>query len=304
MVAVDLVSSWGTRCGIAEYASDLVNAADKAEVHFRVHAPQSAGMLHSFEGQIVHLNHEDGLLRMWGPDEVRRLQAMGKRVLMTKHNSDFSCRTALASACNVVVVHETSGDGFVHIPHGIHDWVNPGIKPQMKIGTAGFPQGHKAFTETAKLAKELGVGLLVITAESPHGDAHATADAIHAVHPDAEVITDWLSKDEVAAKMAECVVTVFLRWSNMSGISGAVRLGLMSGRPVVITQDRQFRDLYTQYPEEVYLIDLPVPSMDAAKSVTEFAISHQLKKPKRILYDMSWKRCAEQYVNLYRGLAA
>ena len=171
MVTVDLVTSWGVRCGIAEYAYDLVRASDKSEVQWHMQAvdDKRAGF-----GQIVHLNHEDGLLRSWEPQDVIRLRAAGKKVVMTKHNTGMFCKTALAQACDAVVVHEETGDGFVHIPHGIFDWVNPGIKPQMKIGTAGFPQSHKAFVETAQVAKNLGVGLLVVTAESPHGDANAT----------------------------------------------------------------------------------------------------------------------------------
>jgi len=120
MTKVDLVTPWNERCGIAEYANDLVsNASDQTQ--FQIHCKLLPPPNVVFPFDIVHVNHEDGLFRHWTADDIRVLRRNGKRTILTKHNSFPHCRNNFDSAFDAVVVHEETNDGFFHIPHGIYD---------------------------------------------------------------------------------------------------------------------------------------------------------------------------------------
>jgi len=257
----------------------------------------------NFDGDIVHLNHESNLMHMWDAEAAGRLRSWGKKSVVTFHNSNNTFCSPFVKAWDRVVIHEQIANDYCYIPQGIPVWKNTkGIKPQMKIGSAGFPVGHKGLAVMAQVAKDLGVGFLLICPISPWGDAIGTQEAMHQIHPDAEVVLDWLPVEQVIDRLAECAVTVYLHSGNNPGISASVRLGLATGNPVVVTQERQFHDLWDDYQDEIYLIDDATPAYEHVLRVVKFALEDGKKKPKRILEDMNWGRCGQLYKAVYDGL--
>ncbi len=301
---VDLVTTWEERCGIAEYALDLTTSLPdvKFVIHGRPFSPQD-----TFEGDIVHLIHGIVLMPHWKDTDVMKLRNAGKKTLVTYcDTTDTWNGTQLTRVFDRVVTHEPTlvADATV-IPHGIHTWGNPGIEPQNKIGTAGFPVGHKGFVELARVAARLGVGFLAVAPESPHASAPNVMAQVRSACPNAEIIMDWLPQSEVIAKLAECSVVAFTHRyvDGHTGISGSVRMGLATGRPTVIARSAQFKDLYV-YSDEIYV--LPTQNHDDTQlcGVVEQALRPGAKRPKRILEDMNWKRCGEMYKQAYEQLLA
>lgn len=299
---VELVSSWGEVDGLAEYAKQLVKSVPGVE--FTIHGRPFATNDH-FPGDIVHLNHEEHLMSVWTTAAAKQLKAWGKKTVVTYHNSHNCCRSAFTDVWDRVVIHEKIGNEFCYIPQGIPVWENTkGIEPQMKIGSAGFPVGHKGFVTMAQVAQDLGVGFLAICPASQWGDAVGTERAIHSICPQAEVVTDWLEAEQVIERLAECVATVYLHKGNNQGISASVRLGLATGRPTVITRERQFHDLWEGYEDELYVVDDTLPSIAQVRDMVAFALQDGKKKPKRILEDMNWNKCGQMYKDVYDELLA
>ncbi len=302
MITVDLITSWQERCGIAEYALDLTQ--NVKDVKFVMHGrPFSAHDV--FEGDIVHLIHGIYLMRHWLPEDTQRLRDAGKKTLCTYcDTTDIWSGNELSHSFDRVVVHEpTLDESAVVIPHGIPGWKNPGIAPQNKIGTAGFPVEHKGFLELARVAKDLGVGFLAIAPESEHADTHAVMQQVREICPEAEIITDWLHRASVISKLAECAVVAFTHRNpgSHTGISGSVRMGLAAGRPTVTSRSSQFKDLFS-YADEIYI--LPTDNHDdrQLRGVVEQALKPEAKTPKRILEDMSWEHSGQMYKDVYRQL--
>jgi hypothetical protein len=122
--------------------------------------------------------------------------------------------------------------------------------------------------------------------------------------PQAEIRTDWAPKSEIVPWLAECKATAFAYMGANGGISGAVRLGLATGKPTVISQCRQFRDLLENYRDSVHVIEQP-PAFSVAdvRRALEQALAVGSKRPDRILDDMAWRKCAARYKSIYESLS-
>lgn len=295
---VALVTTWNERCGIAEYAKNLVQHV--TGVDFKIVArPGSISEINAqcADCDIVHINYEPGLFGFVSPTDVGSLRGQGKYTVLTLHTSHAGDnRTPFTVMFDKVVVPEKTTEGFVCIPHGMPD--APELSSHVDadlIGTCGFPFPWKGFHQVAMAAELLHKRALVIAPESGHANTEAMRQVVMQSNPSAIYVTGWATEAQIAFSLSTCAVTVFAYQGGNYGISGAVRMGLAAGRPIVLTRNRQFSDLY-DYEDEIEFIDSPSP--EAVAEGVQRVLTNG-KRPKKVLADMSWSRCAELYRKVY-----
>jgi glycosyltransferase involved in cell wall biosynthesis len=251
---------------------------------------------------ILHVNYEPGLMPMVVDWKVQAWKAMGKRkpAVLTLHTSrEGDNRSAFTYAFDRVVVHEKTTDGFTQIPMGVPEYPNLPYVKIFSAGTAGFPFPWKGFHALAQALPEYK--LLFVGPESGHVDTFAMKSVIERDNKNAVYLTRWMDGQAVSHQLATCECSVFFYEGGNYGISGAVRMGLAAGRPVLLTRNRQFRDLF-DYEDELYFIPLHSSVVDIRKAVQQVLEDKHPKKPKRILEDMGWSKVGQQYKALYDSL--
>lgn len=304
---IGLVTTWREKCGIAEYASNMVKSMSSSKYQFQIinrpFAPSQI-VAEAYDCDIIHFNFEPGLMGHIGDDVIRSLKAMGKKTVLTLHTThEGDNRNAFTDSFNQVIVHEQTTDGFKVIPHGAEEvsfsgLVNLEKEPKNVIGTAGFPFPWKGFHEVALTAEMLGMGVLVIAPETNHIDTWVMEKCIKGACTNVEYVTDYLPTEEVINKLHECKVNVFNYHGGNYGISGAVRLGISAQRPLVISRSRQFRDLFS-YEPEITVADNTSP--EAVKAAVELALENN-RIPETALNNMKWSRVSRDIESVYERL--
>lgn len=298
---VALITSWDERCGIAEYARNLTE--NLKDVEWEIHQrPFSWPAILRSQAEVVHVNHEPGLMGWLEPQLLGQLKSRGKKIVLTMHASnETSNQGPLTQVADRVVLHEKTNDGFVHIPMGVPEWKQTTVWAMPGISTAGFPFHWKGFWAAAQAARDLKIAFRAVVPESQHGDALHVKQQLKDICPWAQVRTEWMAKEDVIEWLAGCRVQVFAYWGHNAGISAAVRLGLATGRATVISRSRQFRDLTQDYRDEVYVVDSDMPTPEQLAGVVKEALTGQ-RVPVRILKEMGWTTVAQKYAEMYRGM--
>lgn len=305
---VALISTHNERCGIAEYAGNLVEFAniDPPGVEFKLidaHQGWDACCVASRGCDIAHINYEPGIFPWLGMPQALHLRNENLKTVVTLHTSMDSGNKSIWTDCfDKIVVHEHCTDlavakNFVHISQGIRPVKKPTNIRNGYIASVGFPFSWKRFPAVAALAKKVGKRCLLIMPESSHVDVEAVKVQCLAVNPECEFITDWLTQDEILKILSQCDATVFPYDTQNYGMSGAVRLGIGAMRPVVVSQCRQFKDLEQYNGDGIYF----------ATGDLDVALEEALTKgraPYSCLKAQSWLVTAGMYVDLYKGLLA
>lgn len=303
MPKVLLITSSDQHCGIAEYGWNLVRNMPDIEWTVVGHRYTNELELHATNFDVIHLNYQPGLfpeLPWWF------LYKTGRKVI-TLHNSHEGInKSELTDKFDSVVVHEKTLDmiadsNFHHVPMGISKPAPVAVShlPNNCIGSAGFPFPYKGFQNIASAATILGLGCGLIMADSPHWNRDEVDHMCRINCPGVHIISEWLSESNVIASLQCCMVNVFAYSGEVAGISAAVRMGLASGQPIVLTRCRQFRDLF-DYEDEIEFIESPDP-LHIADGIRRVLANG--KRPKRVLQDMSWARAAEMYREIYKRAA-
>lgn len=301
MIKVALVTTYAERCGIAEYAKSLV-AALSGRITFDIYDRDrwDVGKIAAGGYDIFHLNYEAGLFTQWfNVRELWRIKETHRPTVMTLHNSRAHNVNPLTASFDKVVVHEKTSDGFTHIPEGIREGFNIDLPDRDTLGTAGFPFPHKGFKEVAETSKILGTGCFMIGPTSRHVDTDAVETAVKEINFRVTYIKEYWPEDKVISTLRDSAgVLMFPYQGDCSGISGAVRLGLATGRPIVLTRNQMFRDLFA-YEDEIEFAQSHNPRhlVDAVMRVTRNG-----KRPRRVISDMGWSKSAAMYEQLYKEL--
>ena len=301
---IGLVTTYNESCGIAEYAKNIVGSL-QGQVDFDIYDRDrwNTDTLMNGDFDILHLNHSTSLMGWLTIVDITRIKATGKKVVMTLHDSSSFNRCQFTDIFDKVIVHEkTYEDNCTYIPHGMPELTEEERNTPVTsnaLGTAGFPIWHKGFTVVAEASAILGRGCYMIAPASRHADTNAVEQDVRRYNGNTIYIKEYLSQIEVVRHLNQnAEVMVFPYISSGPGISGAVRMGLATGKPVVLTRCQQFHDLYDDYSDEVEFTEYNHNSaQDIAEAVNK--VLENGKRPKRILEDMGWGKVSQQYKKMY-----
>jgi hypothetical protein len=305
-----LVTTWNERCGIAEYAANLVR---HCKCEFEIVDPVTfmnfGKDVSSFD--LVHVNHEPGLYPGMTQYHVQRF-CDSKPAMITLHATQAGYNHgAYIEAFQKIVVHEQTQDvarwpsKWIYIPEGIPVAVSLAPTVENTLGTCGFPFPWKGWDEVAYAAKFLNLGMIACLPESKHADALAAKRQIESVlGAKAYIVTEYLPESGVIHHLSRNLVNVFPYKGHNAGISGAVRMGLAARRPVVVSASRQFNDLF-MYREELYVSPQSEGQelYDCIQNAVLDARSGHARLPNQVIKDMGWERSARAYMDVYNSIA-
>jgi glycosyltransferase involved in cell wall biosynthesis len=186
-----------------------------------------------------------------------------------------------------------------HVPHGCPTWF-PRRKPRRgrTIGAFGFMGPHKGFFRLLELLRgHDDLRLLLFSATRSLDDAATWQRASADLPVDRE--TRFLGSDEVATRLAaEADALVF--WydeTDYPAVSGAVRVGLASGVPVLTSPTTWFADVRD--------VTYQPPDLDSGvrRLLDDTGLRESLVTAARdYCHEHSWARIAERHVALWRSL--
>lgn len=313
MIRATLVTNWGDHCSIAQYAKNLVD-------HFPLNCGVDLRVVShplTFENIYDHVRNSDvihvNFLSYWMAEslveKLGRVREPGQKIVVTYQETTEDQLKTLANCpwMDAIVIHEPKGEypkKIRKIPNGIRLVNTVGVEWSNKLGSAGFASGYKRFDRVAEAANDLGMGCLLLTPQAVCGDPNAArrmAREMKELHRDAEIITEWLPYEKVVRYLAECMAVVFPydETATTLGIGNAVRFGLASGRPVIVSRHSHFRDL-VDYQDEVYFIEENLE--ETVREVKRDIEIGNVRLPNRLLKDMNWDRVAMMYAKLYGDL--
>jgi glycosyltransferase involved in cell wall biosynthesis len=295
----------GRRCGVAQYTRELVGALGAAGCATTpTDEPDLAG------SALLHVQHEWSLI---GTETVAGVVARAARhrvpVVVTEH-SVRADGVAWEGEVAALVAHSAEAAALLrnrwpdrrveHLPHGCPTWFPPRKRRRARtVATFGFLEPHKGVTALLDAADRLGDVEVVVfgSAKEPGADAWWT-DRPRRVPVRRE--SAFLDSEDVARRLAgEADVLVY--WYDRApflAASGAARIGLASGVPVLTSRTSWFADLAgaTLQPDDLVtglarLLDdtgLRAELVDAAR---EYCEQH------------SWPRTARRHRALYASLS-
>lgn len=256
---VALVSSIG-KCGIAEHSDQLRQWVQRADAGIELPGnpdwldPAAFGLFDPRSYDLVHLNYHRGLHSRWTPEVIARYSPTPFVITFhdTYETQPDTLPWDLLAIDNVraMVVHEPCD--MVSNPK-VHYWRQPvpartGITAPIPrvfagpwrptLGTAGFDFPWKNYTMLARVTGALGWNLRIVgeVADGRRLELFARNPRIW--------FDGYTTTPEAIAALESCDATAFLYDCANSGTSGAIRLGIAAGRPLVATLGcRQFRDL-------------------------------------------------------------
>ena len=145
---------------------------------------------------------------------------------------------------------------------------------------------------------------MALLSESDQVDVGEVANDLNSRHPGAEISTKWLEYGDIVWRLSGTLMNVFdydyAYVSNpLYGISAAIRMAMAAGRPIVVSNCQQFKDLKF-YDDEVYFIYNGLES--TIRRVLEDISRGRERKPKQLLLNMNWTTCAGKYLEVYKSL--
>jgi glycosyltransferase involved in cell wall biosynthesis len=295
------VSSWRTRCGVAEHTAYLAEAMPPATgLRVAADAPDLAS------ARVLHVQHQYGL---YDEAALVRTCTLARQthvpVVVTEHmvrpdapscEREADVLVSMSSAGVDMLRQRWPAKRVEYLPHGCPTWFPRRKRRRGRvIGAFGFMGPHKGFSKLLELVRERDdLQLLLFSATRSVVD---NAPSAHSAGVRWE--TRFLPVQEIATRLAaEADVLVF--WYDeidFPTVSGAVRVGLGSGVPVLTSPTSWFADLreVTYQPAELeagvrHLLD----DTQARDRLVEAARTY--------CHEHSWTRIAERHVALWRSL--
>lgn len=304
-----MVPSLGTACGIAEYSRDLVSAMGTTPVPVRLTRgwPDPRGL------RVLHVQQEAGILADVELDRaLPGLVRAGVPVVVTEHTVDDHVR-AWEREADVLVAMTVDGAARLgarwpskqveRIPHGCHTWFPARKRERGRVvGAFGFLERHKGFERLLDVLVALpGTELLLFSHTRRPAEDFPRLWAQRAAGLPVRRVADYLPVAEVARRLAaEADVLAF--WYDdivHASASGAVRVGLATGVPIVASRTSWFDELsgVTHQPDDLVggverlLEDTPLRD-ELVTAARDYCEEHR------------WARVASRHVDLWRGLEA
>lgn len=295
--------SAGTRCGVAQYADALTAALHRTGCPVTHVAEPSAA------GSVLHLQHEHSLV---APERVAGVAGQARDVgvpfVVTEHTvrdqvDDWEDKAA------ALVAHSADGATLLRerwpaqrvelIPHGCPTWFPPRkVRRGRVVATFGFLEPHKGLAALLEAAAAVGDVELLLIGSTRAAWADEWLAGLDLAVP-VRRVAEFLDEAEIARRLAvEADVLVFpYAQPRFAAVSGAVRVGLASGVPVLTTPTTWFSDLRA--------VTLQTDDLAAgiARLLEDTALRDELTAAARQhCAEHSWTRAARRHVELYDSL--
>jgi glycosyltransferase involved in cell wall biosynthesis len=296
--------SVGTRCGVAQYAARLVSALRG------IGCPVAHSADPDLDGSaLLHLQHEHSLL---APERVadvaRRARERATPLVVTEHTvrpradeweGEVAALVAHSAESAALLRDRWPAARIAVIPHGCPTWFPPRKARRGRvIGTFGFLEPHKGLDRLLAAVAALGDVELLLFGSTRAAWAD---DWFASLHLPVRVrrVAEFLDEGEIARRLAaEADVLVFpYAQPRFTAVSGAVRVGLASGVPVLTTPTTWFSDLghpTLQTDDLVTGIARLLDDTGLRTALVAAARAH--------CEENSWARVARRHVELYRAL--
>jgi glycosyltransferase involved in cell wall biosynthesis len=294
--------SWGQPCGIAEYARHLA-----AELHGVAIAGLPTGLARA---DVVHVQHEDWLLDDDGLAAwISGLQSPRPAIAITEHSPAaalrpwdqlVSVRVAL-SAPGATLQRARSPVATVVLPHGCPTWFPPRKRARGRtIAAFGFLEEYKGFFALLDVLRALPDTELIMFSHAKYAAIEARWEAQSRGLP-VRRARDFLPIEDVArALAAEADAIVF--WYApcvVPSVSGAVRVALATGVPVLASPTAWFADVRDETYQPADLVN------GVARLLDDTALRDALCARARDFCErQSWRNVAVAHERLWRELTA
>jgi glycosyltransferase involved in cell wall biosynthesis len=294
--------SWQTRCGIAEYTAFLRDSLPSS-IKATAHQPDLRAL------RLLHVQHHTGIFhdsQLLGC--VRHAKQAGVPVVVTEHAVDEQPRDWEQDATVIVVPHPLGaqriaarwpGKRVEYIPHGCPTWFPPRKEARGKvIGAFGFLADHKGFWRLLEILAQVPDAELLLFSHARSFEIEARWEKAAAGLP-VRRVCEYLNPSEIAHRLAaEADILAF--WYDdvpCYSPSGAVRIALATGVPVLASPTQWFQDVQ----DVTYQPDSLVDGVRRLFSDTELR-QNLTERARSYCHDHSWNRVAEQHLALWRSL--
>lgn len=313
MIRVGLVTSWGDKCGISEYARHLIDHTPKANevivtpltVPFE-QLTQSMIQKHD----IFQMNECGYTMQGFTGAMIVKLKQSGKKTLLTMHASNpKNNHNVLSDQFDRVVIHERgTEDGFTYIPQGCPVFATSRLHPPAyDVGTCGFPFPFKNHRKVAEACRRLGMKFLALAPESHHVDARQVERDLLAIAPNTEVNRNWLTDQQMLYHLAACRMTIFPYTNHTPGPSAAALMGVSAGVPVIMSRCAQFEHFFDR-EQQFYFIESADPTADQIMEVIARVSSDislgRAKVPTKTYEESRWDVIGMKYRKVYAEMMA
>jgi glycosyltransferase involved in cell wall biosynthesis len=294
---------WRAVCGVAEYTRHLAQAT--GAVTTTATTPDLRAV------RLLHVQHEPSLFR---DADLTRLaqQARVSRIpmIVTEHTVTSQARAWEREAHALVALSEQGveqlrrrwpGQRVEHIAHGCPTWFPPRKRRRDRvIGAFGFLERHKGFWRLLDVVRQLPDTELVLYSHSKRPAIAAEWDRAARGLP-VRREGAFLPIDEVARRLAE-QADILVYWYDaptVLGVSGAVRVGLATGVPVLASPTGWFDDLRDVTYQPASLTE------GVSRLLQDTALRQQLTAAAReYCHEHSWRRVGERHLALWQSLDA
>jgi glycosyltransferase involved in cell wall biosynthesis len=291
-------------CGVADYTASLAGAvADGVRVTRQ--RPDVAGL------RLLHVQHAEGLF-----DEVeltrcaQQARQGGVPVCITEHAVGTMTSAWEREADALIALTPPGAERLRarwphkpvrYLPHGCPTWFPPRKKARGRVlGAFGFLAPHKGFWRLPEVLRELGGTELLLFSYARSAETEASW-ATAAEGLPARRISALLPVEEVAHRLA-AEADLLVYWYDevrRASASGAVRVGLASGVPVLASPTSWFSDL----TEVTYQPDDLVEGV--RRLLDDTPLRDRLTTAARdYCHQHSWPRTARRHLDLWEALEA
>lgn len=293
--------SWGTICGIAEYTTHLTHNLPYVQVNTR--PPDLPAT------RLVHIQHEFGLFSDVELSRyVQKARQSGAPVVITEHSVRNNA-SAWERDASALVAMTSSGVERLRarwptkrvelLPCGCPTWFPLRKRKRGRtIGAFGFLEVHKGFWQLLDVLRALPDTELCLFSHARRPEAEANWNQAAAGLP-VRRTGGFLPIEEIARQLAaDTDILVF--WYDevdVASASYAIRIGMATGVPVLVSPTRWFHDLraVTYQPDNLLLgVQRLLEDSSLRERLTAACYDY--------CHDHRWSAVAERHLQLWKEL--
>jgi hypothetical protein len=172
------------------------------------------------------------------------------------------------------------------------------------VGTAGFPFPSKRMDMACTAAKLIGGEAVIVAPQHRFYNPAGMYDRWGSMAGGRmRLLVDFMPQEEVSKVLAACALNIYFAEEDYApGQSGSVRMILAAGRPTIVRRYGKTRGLF-EYEDEIYFVNTEQEAYNAAQAIWQMLVAGSpVKRPSRLLRNISWNSVAERYAELVRSL--